>query len=66
MEQQINGFFDDEGNPIDPFAIPKPGLCFICRENESDNSEENMLCAMNRWDQKDGEGIECGMFEQKE
>lgn len=66
MEQEINGFFDDDGNRIDPFAVPKPGLCLICKKNELDDPEEDMLCAMNRWDQKDEAEFECGMFERKE
>ena len=57
------GFFDDDGNPIDPFATPAPGLCIICKTYSIDDPEENMLCAMNRWDQRNEKEFKCGVFE---
>ena len=66
MEEEINGFFDDDGKKIDLNNIPKPGLCKLCRRDDWDDWEENLLCAMNRWDQKDEKEFECGMFEKKE
>ena len=55
MEEFEGGFFDEDGNEINPFLAPKPGLCLICRKNDIDDSLENMLCALNRFDQKDEE-----------
>jgi len=65
MDEDINGFFDDDGNKIDFNSIPKPGLCLLCKHDDWDDWDENLLCAMNRWDQKDEEEFECGAFEQK-
>jgi hypothetical protein len=56
------GFFDDDGNRINPFLVPKPGLCLVCKKDDLDDFGENILCAMNRWDQKDSESFECGVF----
>jgi hypothetical protein len=66
MENEINGFFDDDGNKTDPFAVPKSDLCIVCKLNDLNDSEEDMFCAMNRWDQKDKDDFKCGMFERKD
>jgi len=39
-----NGFYDDDGNRINPDLIRKPGLCLLCRKNDIDYPMENMLC----------------------
>lgn len=57
------GIFDDDGNKLNPELIPKPSLCVLCRKD--DDPEEEMLCLLNRWDQR-GEGeLRCGAFEKK-
>ena len=66
MEQEINGLFDDDGTPINPHSIPIPGLCLICKKYHEEDWEENILCSLNRWDQKDEEEFECWSFEKKE
>ncbi len=62
FDLKINGFFDDDGNPIDPFAEPKLCLYLICKEKDNDDPGENMLCAMNRWDQREEAEFNCGGF----
>lgn len=61
-EEFIAGFYDDDGNRIYPTSLPKPGLCLICQMDACTDPEENMLCAMNRWDQRNDENFECGVF----
>jgi hypothetical protein len=61
--EEINGFYDDEGNRVNPDLIPKPGLCLLCRKNDIDDPMENILCSMNRLDQKDQKEFKCGAFE---
>jgi hypothetical protein len=61
--EEINGFFDDEGNPVNPDLMPKPGLCLLCRKNDIDDPEENMLCTLNRLDQRHEDEFKCGVFE---
>lgn len=60
--EEINGFYDDDGNKIDPDSVPIPSLCVICKSNQVDDWEENLLCLMNRFDQKDDKDFKCGAF----
>lgn len=63
-EQEVYwGFYDDDGKKIEPESVPVPPLCLICKSYASDDWEENLLCLMNRNDQKDSEEFECGAFE---
>ncbi len=59
----LNGFFDDDGKKVDPESVPVPGLCIICKSYQEADWEENMLCLMNRSDQKNEENFECGAFQ---
>ena len=61
--EMINGFYDDDGNKIDPNSVPVPGLCIICKQYQSDDSEENLLCLMNRNDQRNERDFKCGAYE---
>lgn len=58
-----NGFYDDDGNKIDPNSVSVPGLCLLCRSYEDADPEENLLCMMNRFDQKDNDEFICGAFD---
>ena len=58
---QIAGFFDDDGYEINADLIKKPNLCLTCIK-DSDPSEE-LLCNMNRFDQKDEEDFKCFAYE---
>lgn len=53
-------YYDDDGNELDPTGIPIPSLCLIC-EKYGDNTEE-ILCNLNRLDQKDEKSFRCGAF----
>ncbi len=59
----VNGFFNDGGTKIDPETVPLPGLCVICKLHQTEDWEENMLCVLNRNDQRNESDFECGMFE---
>ena len=66
MDDEIyknGGYFDDNGNKLDPDIIPKPGLCLVCA-NE-DNPHELVLCNLNRLDQVGEDEFKCGSFEPK-
>ena len=60
------GFFDDDGNRIDPKDIPVPDLCRSCISFNSDDREDHILCNLNRLDQKDEKDFECGAYEKRE
>ena len=54
-------YFDDDGTEVDPDMYPKPGLCLICKKN-NDSSEE-LLCNLNRLDQRREIDFKCGAFD---
>lgn len=59
------GISDDEGNPINLDLIPKPGLCLLCKLNDVEDDEENILCNLTRFDQRNDDKFNCGAFESK-
>ncbi len=61
--EEINGFYNDNGTKIDPESVPVPNLCVICKSHLADDWEENMLCLLNRNDQRNDDDFKCGMFE---
>jgi hypothetical protein len=64
--KEINGFYDDDGNKIDPESLPVPGLCVICKKHQIDDWDENVLCTLNRLDQRNEADFNCGAFEKIE
>ncbi len=66
LHQEIyNGLYNDDGEKIDMESVPIPSLCLICKSYDFDDWEENLLCLMNRSDQKDDEEFMCGAFEKR-
>jgi len=61
--EEINGFYNDDGEKINPESVPVPGLCILCKSYQSDDWEENLLCLMNRYDQRNDKDFKCGVFE---
>ena len=57
------GLFHDDGTPIDISAIKIPDLCKKCKSFSFDFWEDDLLCNLNRADQKDSDTFECGAFE---
>lgn len=55
--EEIFGYFNDDGTPLNPNLIPKPQLCFGCYKEE-DKSEE-ILCNLTRLDQANNEEFIC-------
>jgi len=56
------GYFDDDGNPLNPDLIARPGLCLLCKLNDIDDPEENILCNLNRLDQVNEKEFKCGAY----
>jgi len=54
-------YFDDDGTEINPDLMPKPDLCLICKKK--DDPKEEILCALNRIDQKNDDEFKCFAFE---
>jgi len=61
--EDLNGFFDDDGNKIDLQNIPIPDLCKICKSYQINDWDENLLCMMNRSDQRNEPNFVCGTFD---
>lgn len=60
---KIWGLFDDDGYEIKPELIKKPSLCLTCRKNIDSDFEEQILCNLNRNDQRDSKTFKCGAYE---
>lgn len=60
---QIAGFFDDDGYEINTELIKKPTLCLTCINDDDPNEE--MLCSMTRYDQRDEKEFKCFAYKNK-
>ena len=60
---KINGIFDDDGFLINMDSLKKPALCMTCFKNFIVDWDENLLCDMNRADQRDYKDFKCGTYE---
>ncbi len=60
---RIPGYFDDDGNKLNPNHISKPDLCTTCSKDEEEHEE--ILCNLNRLDQADDDGFMCYAYESK-
>jgi hypothetical protein len=58
----IGGFFDDDGNRLDPENIRIPSLCIACKRHCSDDWEEEAMCTLMRLNQRDCEDFCCDGF----
>lgn len=63
--QVISGYFNDDGTELNPDLVPKPGLCLTCKKDNAGGKEE-ILCTLNRNDQRDEKNFECDAYEPKE
>jgi hypothetical protein len=61
---EIHGFFDDDGYEINSDLIKKPSLCLTCIHNDDPNEEP--LCNMNRFDQKDDNDFKCFAYKKRD
>ena len=65
-DDNISGFFNDDGTRINPELVPKPGLCLTCKIDDMNDPMEDILCILNRADQMNKQGeFECGAYEKK-
>ncbi len=62
-KSKIKGFYSDDGYEINADLIKKPSLCIICKND--DNPDEELLCNMTRYDQKDEEEFTCFAYIKK-
>ena len=60
MNQNLHGFFDDNGEQVNPDLMPKPSLCVTCKHDG--DSKQEAVCALTRMDQKEEE-FRCDAYE---
>ncbi len=53
-------YYDDYGNELDPRTITMPKMCLMCEKNG--DPDEEILCDLNRLNQRDEEHFKCGAF----
>lgn len=63
MDEELHGFYNDNGTPVHPDLIPKPGLCLTCKHDE--DSRQYIPCTLNRMDQREEEDFICDAYEEK-
>jgi hypothetical protein len=64
QDDEISGYYDDDGNKLNPDLVPKPGLCLLCAND--DDPHELVLCNLNRLDQaEEKDEFRCGAFKSK-
>ena len=57
------GIYNDNGTKVDENMIPVPNLCVICKKHNTNNFMNNILCKLNRNDQRDDlDNFECHNF----
>jgi hypothetical protein len=59
---KIAGFFDDEGYQINRDKIKMPILCLSCIKHYEPGPEDDILCNLNRIDQKDKDDFICHTY----
>jgi hypothetical protein len=57
------GYFDDDGNELNPDLVSKPSLCVSCAKDEDPNEE--VLCTLNRLDQQGDPDFQCFAYQPK-
>ena len=62
-ETEIHGIFDDDGYQINIDLIKKPSLCLICVKDGDPNEE--ILCNLNRADQRNEKEFKCFAFRRR-
>lgn len=55
--------FDDGGYEINPDSIKKQSLCLTCLKNINPDWEDELLCNLNRNDQKNDNEFICYAYE---
>jgi hypothetical protein len=58
------GFYDDDGNEIDPDLVPKPALCCTCALD--DDESQAILCTLNRIDQRESGDFICFAYRKRD
>jgi len=59
-DNEINGYYDDDGTKLNPDLYPKPGFYLMCRLN--DDPDEEVLYNLNRLGQRNETETKCRTY----
>ena len=59
----LDGYFTDDGMPINPNLIPRSSLCVMCEYN--DDAKQEKFCELTRLDQQGEKSFRCDVYKQK-
>ena len=62
-DDEISGYYDDNGEKLNLNLVSKPDLCTTCRKDE--DVDERILCNLNRLDQAGEKEFICYAYESK-
>jgi hypothetical protein len=65
MNEETAGRCNDEEKAMDPELIVKPGLCILCKNDDTGGKKELILCLENRKDQEGHLTFECDNYKPK-
>ena len=59
--EMMNGYYDDDGNPMNPNIVPKPSLCISCKHDDDPGYRARSL----GFDQQGEEEFRCEAYVEK-
>ena len=60
-DENLNGFFMDDGTPVNTNFLKKPSLCVTCKKDDM-SGKESMLCNLTRMDQQGEKHFRCDAY----
>lgn len=60
MRKKPEGYFKDDGTPVDPVLISKPGLCVTCKHDN--DPARKIVCDLARMDQHRSPDFRCEAY----
>lgn len=63
MQDEFSGYYDDDGNKLNPDLVPKPPLCLSCKKYE--DLAEEILCTLLQLGYKKDEEFICYDYENR-
>lgn len=63
MQDEFSGYYNDDGNKLNPDLVPKPPLCLSCKKYQDPNEE--ILCTLVQLDYTKEQEFICYAYENK-
>ena len=62
-DDELSGYFDDDGNKLNPELVVKPSLCILCANDDDPN--QKVMCTLTRFDQTEDGDFSCSAFRKR-